>query len=213
MKILYFALLRDITHKKEEDWQKPEATLGNLLQDLVARYGSPFAVETATFTIRDSDVCAEVTRSAFDTARQFREGFDIYGSKMSFEWPQVEGQWPLLHVRGRPEPSIPRRVIIPDYTHLLPGPFSRVNLRIGPVIAEPGDLLQQDGGHGGSHPHLVHAWIGAIRGERPAFPDAMTSANWTMVGIQAHRSAMSGNATIRGRIYVFEAEQGKAPGT
>jgi len=42
MKILYFALLRDITHKKEEDWQKPEATLGNLLQDLVARYGHDF---------------------------------------------------------------------------------------------------------------------------------------------------------------------------
>ena len=42
MKILYFALLRDITRKKEEDWQKPEATLGNLLQDLVARYGHDF---------------------------------------------------------------------------------------------------------------------------------------------------------------------------
>jgi len=42
MKILYFALLRDITHKKEEDWHQPEATLGDLLRDLVAQYGHEF---------------------------------------------------------------------------------------------------------------------------------------------------------------------------
>lgn len=47
----------------------------------------------------------------------------------------------------------------------------------------------QDGGHGGSHPHLVHAWVSAIRGERPALPDAETSANGTTVGICAHQSA------------------------
>ena len=42
MRILYFALLRDITHKKEEDWHQPEATLGALLRALVARYGHEF---------------------------------------------------------------------------------------------------------------------------------------------------------------------------
>ena len=48
----------------------------------------------------------------------------------------------------------------------------------------------QGAGHGGSHPHLVHNWLLAILGERPALPDAATSANWTMVGICAHQSAM-----------------------
>ena len=41
-----------------------------------------------------------------------------------------------------------------------------------------------------THPHLVHAWLSAIRGERPALPDAETSANWTMVGLCAHESAL-----------------------
>ena len=51
--------------------------------------------------------------------------------------------------------------------------------------------------HGsGSHPHLVHAWLSAIRGERPALPDAETSANWTMVGLCAHESAMKGGEKI-----------------
>src|SRR5215204_7513881 len=41
---------------------------GRIREDLISRYFSPFAVETATFKIRDSDVVAEVTRSLFDVA-------------------------------------------------------------------------------------------------------------------------------------------------
>ena len=54
---------------------------GRIDEALIPKYGSPFAIETATFKLRDSDVCAEVTRSLFDTARQYRESFDAYGSK------------------------------------------------------------------------------------------------------------------------------------
>ena len=32
----------------------------------------------------------------------------------------------------------------------------------------------------------------AVLGKQPAFPDAPTSANWTLVGICAHESAMKG---------------------
>jgi len=42
MKVKYFANLRDITGTKEEDWAKPEATVGDLIRDLVARYGHEF---------------------------------------------------------------------------------------------------------------------------------------------------------------------------
>ncbi len=42
MKVEYFALLRDVTGKKVEVWPQPEATLGDLLRALVARYGRPF---------------------------------------------------------------------------------------------------------------------------------------------------------------------------
>ena len=56
---------------------------GRIGEELIPKYGSPFAIETATFKIKDSDVCAEVTRSLFNTARQYRESFDVYGSKKS----------------------------------------------------------------------------------------------------------------------------------
>jgi molybdopterin synthase sulfur carrier subunit len=42
MMVQYFALLRDVTGKKGEEWPRPEATLGDLLRSLVARYGRAF---------------------------------------------------------------------------------------------------------------------------------------------------------------------------
>src|SRR5207253_7429349 len=80
---------------------------GRIREALIAKYGSPFALETATFKIRDSDVVAEVTRSLFDTARQYRESFDVTGSKKSFEWQQVENEEPVIHTKSTPEKFIP----------------------------------------------------------------------------------------------------------
>src|SRR5215218_7625163 len=91
---------------------------GRIDEKLIPKYGSPFAIETATFKVRDSDVCAEVTRSLFNTARQYRESFDAYGDKKSFEWQQVDGEEPVIHTRGLPEPEIPRRVQVPDFAQL-----------------------------------------------------------------------------------------------
>ncbi|HEV3118452.1 MAG TPA: Gfo/Idh/MocA family oxidoreductase [Gemmataceae bacterium] len=166
---------------------------GRIRDELIERYGSPFAVETATFKIRDSDVIAEVTRSLFDTARQYRESFDATGSKKSFEWQQVEGEDPVIHTRGLPEPKIPQRVKVRDYAHLLPEPIRKFTGTI-----QDADHLSfiQGGGHGGSHPHLAHNWLMAILGQKPAMPDAGTSANWTMVGICAHQSAMKGGDRV-----------------
>src|SRR4051794_29440749 len=80
---------------------------GRIREELIGRYGSPFAIETATFTIKDSDVVAEVTRSLFDTARQYRESFDAYGSQKSFEWQQVEDEEPVIHTKSTPEQPLP----------------------------------------------------------------------------------------------------------
>jgi sulfur-carrier protein len=52
MKVRYFALLRDVTGKKEEDWQQPEATVGNLMRALVVRYGRAFE----RWVIKDGDL-------------------------------------------------------------------------------------------------------------------------------------------------------------
>ncbi len=173
---------------------------GRIDDALAARYGSPFAVETATFKLRDSDVCAEVTRSLFATARQYRESFDAYGSKKSFEWQQVEHEEPVIHTRSTParplsEAEIPERVKVPDFARLLPEPIQRFTQ---PAAIQDADHLSflQGGGHGGSHPHLVHNFLLACAGERPAMPDAETSVNWTMVGICAHESALKGGEKI-----------------
>lgn len=173
---------------------------GRIREELIGRYGSPFAVETATFTIRDSDVVAEVTRSLFDVARQYRESFDVTGSKKSFEWQQVEGEEPVIHTKSTPErplsePQIPQRVKVPDYAHLLPEPIRKFTMPTAIQDAEHLSFLQ-GGGHGGSHPHLAHNFLMAVLGERPALPDAVTSANWTMVGICAHESAMRGGERV-----------------
>jgi predicted dehydrogenase len=168
---------------------------GRIRDDLIRRYNSPFAVETATFKIAGSDVVAEVTRSLFDTARQYRESFDAYGSKKAFEWQQVENEEPVLHTKGLPEPEVPKRVKVPDYARLLPEPIRRFTQPAAIQDAEHLSFLQ-GGGHGGSHPHLAHAFLCAVRGERPAFPDAPTSANWTLVGICAHESAMRGGERV-----------------
>ncbi len=168
---------------------------GRIRDDLIPRYNSPFAIETATFKLQDSDVVAEVTRSLFDTARQYRESFDVSGSKKSFEWQQVENEDPIIHTKGLPEPQIPQRVKVPDFAHRLPESIRRFTQPAAIQDAEHLSFIQ-GGGHGGSHPHLVHAFLSAIRGERPAFPDAATSANWTMVGICAHQSALKGGERV-----------------
>jgi predicted dehydrogenase len=166
---------------------------GRIREELIGRYGSPFALETATFKIKGSDVCAEVTRSLFDTARQYRESFDVSGSKKSFEWQQLENEEPVIHTLGLPEPKIPQRVKVPDYAQRLPEPIRGFTGTI--QDAEHLSFLQ-GAGHGGSHPHLAHNWLMAILGERPPMPDAATSANWTMVGICAHESAMKGGERV-----------------
>src|SRR5262245_41301884 len=176
---------------------------GRIDEKLIPKYNSPFAIESATFKIKDTDVCAEVTRSLFNSARQYRESFDAYGSKKSFEWQQVEGEEPVIHTKSTAEhpiaeSEIPRRTQVPDYARLLPQPIQRFTTK-GVYSLDEGEQhlsFTQGGGHGGSHPHLVHAFLSAVRGERPALPDAETSANWTMVGLCAHESAMNGGKRV-----------------
>ena len=174
---------------------------GRIREDLVSKYNSPFAIQTATFKICGSDVVAEVTRSLFDTARQYRESFDATGSKKSFEWQQVEGEDPVIHTKSTPEKpiqelQIPVRVKVPDYAKLLPASIQQFTM---PAAIQDADHLSflQGGGHGGSHPHLTHNFLMAALGEQPAFPDAVTSANWTLVGICAHESAMKGGDRVK----------------
>jgi predicted dehydrogenase len=168
---------------------------GRIREELIKHYGSPFAVESAQIKLRGSDVAARIHRSLFDTARQYRESIDVYGSKKSVEWPLVEHESMVVHTAKKPEPEIPQRVTCPDFAHLLPEPIRMFTTKgVYDLAAKTHLSFTQGAGHGGSHPHLVHAFLTALHENRDPFPNAMQSANWTCVGILAHQSAMAGGA-------------------
>ena len=166
---------------------------GRIDEKLIPIYGSPFAIESCHVKLRNSDLAAELTRSLFNTARQYRESFDVYGSKKSFEWTLIEHEPSVVHVG-----EIPGRVTIPDYAHLLPEEIAPFTTQ-GVYDTDDNQHLSfiQGAGHGGSHPHLVHEFLRALVEERSPYPNAVQSANITCVGILAHDSAMEGGVIKR----------------
>jgi predicted dehydrogenase len=171
---------------------------GTISEDLIKIHNSPFAVESAHIKFKDSDLSAYVYRSLFDVARQYRESFEVYGSKKSFEWPLIEGEDPVIHTAKKPEHEIAERVKTPDYAHLLPKEIQHFTGK-GVYDLDDNSHLSfvQGGGHGGSHPHLANEFISALIENREPFPNAAQSANWTSVGILAHESALQGGALIQ----------------
>ena len=171
---------------------------GTIREELIGKYNSPFAVESCHIKLANSDVTARIIRSLFDTARQYRESIDVYGSKQAFEWPLIEGEGPVLHTANKPEPESPQRVKVPDYAHRLPEPIRPFTTQGVYDIAEHTHLsFTQGGGHGGSHPHLAHEFITALSENRDPYPNAVESANWTCVGLCAHESALRGGEIVR----------------
>ena len=167
---------------------------GKIDDNLVKKYNSPFAVETALIRLRDSNLAAEITRSLFETVRQYVESFDIYGDKLTFEWHQTDGEEPVLHTGGENA----RRVNIPDYASRLPEGIRKFTTKGVYDMQENVHLsFKQGSGHGGSHPHLAHEFVRAIVENRKSFVDGPIAANWTSVGICAHQSAMKGGEMVQ----------------
>jgi predicted dehydrogenase len=167
---------------------------GTVREDIAKKSGNKYAVETCHIKIKDSDIAAHIWRFLFDTARQYRESFDVYGTKKSFEWSLVENEPHVIHTAKKPEPEIASKVEVPDYAHLLPEP-----IRMFTQSIQDADHLSfiQGGGHGGSHPHLVHEFVSALVENRDPWPNATLSANWTCVGICAHQSTEKGGEIVR----------------
>lgn len=169
---------------------------GTVRDDIAQKSGNRFAVETCHIKIKDTDLTAHIWRFLYDVARQYRESFDVYGTKKSFEWTLIENEPHIIHTAKKPEPEIPEKIEVPDFAHLLPEPIRRFTLPQEIHDAEHLSFVQ-GGGHGGSHPHLVNEFISAVRDDRAPRPGAITSANWTCVGICAHESALKGGEIVR----------------
>ena len=164
---------------------------GAISQDLARRYGSPFAVATATFKFRNSNVIAEATRSLFETVRQdpgeLRRLRRQDGPGMGAD--RGGGHGPLRGRRERPagaRPGCPGTAA-PGDRRLHPQGADR---RSHPRFLHPGRR------HGGSHPHLVHEFVSAIVEGRESAIDAVRSAYYSAAGICAHQSALAGGARI-----------------
>ncbi|TWT66442.1 Gfo/Idh/MocA family protein [Allorhodopirellula solitaria] len=169
---------------------------GKVRDEIAELSGNPFAVQSCHIKIKDTELTAHIWRALYDVARQYRESFDVYGTKKSFEWTLIENEPHVLHTAKKPEPEIPEKIEVPDFASLLPESIRRFTM---PQEIHDSEHLSfvQGGGHGGSHPHLVHEFISALREDRDPRPDAVTSANWTCVGICAHESAMNGGKIVQ----------------
>src|SRR4029453_14091687 len=101
--------------------------------------------------VKDSDVVAHIWRFLYDTARQYRESFDVYGTKRSFEGTLTGHKPHTPPTAKKPEPEIPSKVTVPDYAHLLPEPIRRFTQPA--EIHDAGHLsFIQGGGHAGWPP-------------------------------------------------------------
>jgi predicted dehydrogenase len=163
-------------------------------------YDQPFPIETCIISLADTDAKAEVTQACFSFARPSSEAFSFYGDAASVEWPQFSEEEVYVHTMGTggvDEDDRFRRidsetVIPPDRNESLPGEI-REYTTPSLFTAGPGlDQIPISGGHGGSHPHLVHEFVSSILEQRPSRIDEYTAADWCAPGILAHESAMAG---------------------
>jgi len=172
---------------------------GTLTRDRGAGgFDNPYPTEVGLFSLRDSDVLADITIAFFRTARSYIEGFALYGDRLGVEWP-ADNEGPLtLHEMAGPPPGgrgnqvTVRQVEPVDDLEPLPEPLhpfvrpSTVRLPGMPAAVRVG------GGHGGSHPFLVNEFVRSVVDGRPSLIDARTAARWTAPGICAHQSALVG---------------------
>jgi predicted dehydrogenase len=176
---------------------------GVMREELKDIYHNPYPVETAIFQLDNENLCAEATRTMFHTARDYLEGFNVYGEKGTFEW-FMEREAPVFHevdkvanTWGEEREITYSRLEIPDYDWMLPkeiASHTKKHVMIDPD--NPDRAYTQGGGHHGSHPHLVHEFIRSIVEGRPSAIDAATASDWTAAGICAHESALQGGREV-----------------
>ena len=175
---------------------------GTMRPELRCRYGNPFPAETALLRF-ENGLAGEVTRTLFETARAYLEGFNAYGSKASLEWGFKDSDdliMTRLDVKSHRGSGTPCEVLrSPAVFENLPEPIRRYTLANGqydPTQPEKSLTSGAAGGHHGSHPHLVHEFIRSIIEEREPAISLEFACNVSAAGILAHASALAGGKEI-----------------
>ena len=187
---------------------------GKVRDSLKEKYGCPYAFEAAMVSLEDSDVTIEVERFLYGVARSYSECFRVYGENKSFEWQQLADEPPVLYTRTgelqqdmidldsdperftRGSEIIEQRIQVPDYGYRLPEEIAGYTTE---TIYNDENMhlsFKQGGGHGGSHPHMVHEFVRSIIENRKPIVDDILGAYWTGLGICAHQSALAGGKVI-----------------
>jgi len=165
---------------------------GKLSEDRAKNHGCPFSVITATFQFENTDVVAESTRWINETIRQCREGFDVYGTEMSFEWELMIDDGHVIFT-GIDDAE---KIECPDTDQYLTPEIAHFTRRDA-VSDTSHTSFRQGVGHGGSHPHLAHQFLKAIVEGKKSPVDEIAAATITCAGICAQESAMRGGKRIQ----------------
>lgn len=177
---------------------------GTMSKELQKQYNNPFPMECAIFAF-ENGMKGEATRSLFETARCYREGLSIYGSKACFEWGFQDGDDPYITIGVAPQDGVrgtnptPKQIELPNYHHTLPEEIQKYTIAEGdfdPLNPQLSLKKGAGGGHHGSHPHLVHEFVMSILEERKPWIDEILGANITAAGICAHISALKDGEAV-----------------
>ncbi|HOF17441.1 MAG TPA: Gfo/Idh/MocA family oxidoreductase [Phycisphaerae bacterium] len=158
---------------------------GAMRPELHETYGNPYPVETAVFRLRNSDIAAQITSMIFHTAIDFRETFDLYGEKQSFQWAthRVGDKHSLIR-------KLPTR----------PGGQRGTSMLVQRIDSLPSlaDHLPESmrARHVAPGVLLVDEFVRSILESRQPWIDAPTAANWSAPGLCAHLSAMRGGEPV-----------------
>ncbi|MDF7637849.1 Gfo/Idh/MocA family oxidoreductase [Lactobacillus sp. ESL0791] len=188
---------------------------GRIRSNLAKKYNSPFSFETALVSLEDSDISIELERFLYGVARSYDECFRVYGEKRSFEWQQLRDENPVLYTKtGKLKASqtydfgdksnkkkrnseiIEKRIEIPDYADRLPKSIEKYTQKTVYNNKNTHLSFTQGGGHGGSHPHMIHEFVRSIIEDREPIINDVKGAYLTGVGICGHKSAMEGGREI-----------------
>lgn len=174
---------------------------GTMRGELMKTYGNPFPVETAHLHFANG-LAAETTRSLFETARAYKEGLAVYGSRRTFEWGFADWDDPVVStldtdcdLSGTGSRGLPvsyKTVELPNFYRDLPEELWPFTVGGNYDATNPQESLKKGAGagHHGSHAHLVHEFVNSILEDRKPFVDEELAANITAAGICAHESAL-----------------------
>lgn len=169
---------------------------GDIGPEWTGLYGCKDAVQVTLVSLKDSDVVGCIYRTMAYAIRQFREHFDVFGSKMSYEYAQVIGEGAAIQDAD----GEAHRELAEDVTDGLPDSLIYKGEKTDytgwfdmPVDSEEYALRL---GHYGSYPHLIHEFVTACCEERDSALDVEIAANITAIGILAVESAAKGGQRL-----------------